>query len=80
MGVSDCERYEELVDDLRNSSRVQSLNIEYRVNEKSIELILRLKQFAFYERISLNFSKKRQPYHYLISFTHGMLLILCLFR
>ena len=32
MGVSDCDRYEELVEELRKSSRIQSLNNEFRVN------------------------------------------------
>jgi hypothetical protein len=33
MGVSNCDRYEELVEELRESSRIQSLNNEFRVTE-----------------------------------------------
>ena len=32
MGVSSCDRYEELVDEMRQSSRIRTLNSEHRVN------------------------------------------------
>jgi hypothetical protein len=32
MGVSTCGRYEELVDELRKTSRIESLNEEFEVN------------------------------------------------
>jgi hypothetical protein len=32
MGVSTCDRYEELVDELRKTSRIESLNEEFEVN------------------------------------------------
>jgi hypothetical protein len=32
MAVSTCDRYEELVDELRKTSRIESLNEEFEVN------------------------------------------------
>ena len=32
MGVSSCDRYEELVDEMRKTSRIRTLNSEHRVN------------------------------------------------
>jgi hypothetical protein len=32
MGVSICDRYDELVDELRKTSRIESLNEEFEVN------------------------------------------------
>jgi hypothetical protein len=32
MGVSTCDQYEELVDELRKTSRIESLNEEFEVN------------------------------------------------
>jgi hypothetical protein len=32
MGVSNCDRYDELVDELRKTSRIESLNEEFEVN------------------------------------------------
>jgi hypothetical protein len=38
MGVSTCNRYEELVDELRKSPRIESLNNEFRVNFNKINI------------------------------------------
>ena len=76
MGVSSCEFYEELVDQMRRSSRITSLNKEFQVTRRLLDDFLRF-NWNIVRRICSNTWKSTRIKRSKISSSLGISLIRC---
>ena len=47
MGISSCDRYEDLVDEMRRSSRIQRLTYDFQVNTKGFVNQIFIRNFLY---------------------------------